>query len=431
MDDASPAQTLQFIRGARTLAPNTSGRGQVVGFMRQAGRLVSATIALALAGAWPAAADGPGVGTPTVVTLGDSAISGEAGRWAGNTNSDSWRTDALGSTAYWDTANGESIPGCHRSKSAQAFIGGGVLGYNLACSGAKTTTGGTAEGEDFKPGIDFYLDAQGRQGQALALEQLAATRNVKAVVVMIGANNYGFAAIVQQCVTNFLTSPTWWKNYCSDDSDMTSRFTSTRIATETANVRAALLRVRDAMTNAGYSTSQYTILAQTYWSPVPRGSDIRYPESGYTRQSTGGCGVWNRDADWANDTVVPALKNTTINAAAQTGLPNVKVIDMATALNGRRLCENTVGLLEEKRVASWTSNGAVDKTEWVAQIRTTSTVFGPYQLQESSHASYWGQLAMRNCLRQAYNGGVPRGGNCVRTAKGLTSRGEPQMTLAP
>src|SRR5215207_8115951 len=399
--------------------------------MRQTGMLVFATIALALVGAAPAAADGPGVGTPTVVTLGDSAISGEAGRWAGNTNSDSWRTDALGSTAYWDTSTGESIPGCHRSKAAQAFICDGVLGFNLACSGAKTTTGGTADGEAFKPGIDFYADAQGRKGQALALQELAATRNVKAVVVMIGANNYGFAAIVQRCVTNFLTSPTWWKNLCSDDSDMTSRFTSTRIATETANVRAALLRVRDAMTNAGYSTSQYTILAQTYWSPIPRGSGIRYSESGYTRQSTGGCGVWNRDADWANDTVVAALAKTTKDAAASSGLPNVKVVDMQTALNGRRLCENTVGLLEEKGIASWTSAGAVDKTEWVAQIRTTSMVFGPYQIQESSHASYWGQLAMRNCLRLAYNAGAVRGGNCLRSATGLTSRGEPQMTLAP
>src|SRR5690349_15911643 len=81
-------------------------------------------------------ADGPGVGTPAVVTLGDSAISGEAGRWAGNTNNDSSLVDALGSTAYWDVAGGESISGCHRSKSAQAFIGGGVLGANLACSGA-------------------------------------------------------------------------------------------------------------------------------------------------------------------------------------------------------------------------------------------------------------------------------------------------------
>jgi hypothetical protein len=400
--------------------------------MTRTARFVLLSMALMLTPpvlAAPAAADGPGVGTPAVVTLGDSAISGEAGRWAGNSNDSSSRVDALGPTAYWDTPTGESIPGCHRSKAAQAFIGGGVLGYNLACSGATTSTHGTGSGEDFKPGIDFYSDAQGRVGQALALQRLAATRNVRAVVVMIGANNYGFADIVQRCVENFLTSPTWWKNYCSDDSDMTSRFTSARIATETANVRDALLRVRDAMANAGYSTSQYTILAQTYWSPIPRGAQIRYSESGYTRQSTGGCGVWNRDADWANDTVVNALATTTRNAAAGTGLPNVAVLDMQSALNGRRLCENTVGLLEERGIASWTSPGAVDNTEWVAQIRTTSTVFGPYQLQEDSHASYWGQLAMRNCLRQAYNGGAVRGGRCVRAANGLTSRGEPQMAL--
>lgn len=389
--------------------------------------LVAMVCALGLAA--PAAADGPGVGTPAVVTLGDSAISGEAGRWAGNTNTESWRVDALGPTAYWDTASGESIPGCHRSKAAQAFIGGGVLAYNLACSGARTTTGATASGEDFKPGIDFYSDAQGRVGQARALQSLAATRNVKAVVVMIGANNYGFADVVTRCVTNWATSPTWWKNYCSDDSDMTSRFTSTRIAAETTNVRNALLRVRDAMSNAGYSASQYTILAQTYWSPVPRGAQIRYSESGWSRQSVGGCGVWNRDADWANDIVVNAMNSTTRNAAATSGLTNVKVLDMQTALNGRRLCENTVGLLEERGIAAWTSPGAVDNTEWVAQIRTATTISGPYQLQEASHASYWGQLAMRNCLRQAYNGGAVRGGACVRIANGLTSRGEPQMGL--
>jgi hypothetical protein len=396
------------------------------------GRFVLVAMVMMLAPAAlaaPAAADGPGVGTPAVVTLGDSAISGEAGRWAGNTNTESWRVDALGATAYWDTATGESIPGCHRSKAAQAFIGGGVLAYNLACSGARTTTTGTGTDEDFKPGIDFYSDAQGRVGQARALQSLAATRNVKTVVVMIGANNYGFADIVTRCVTNWASSPTWWKNYCSDDSDMTSRFTSTRIATETTNVRNALLRVRDAMANAGYSASQYTILAQTYWSPVPRGAQIRYSESGWTRQSVGGCGVWNRDADWANDVVVNALNSTTRNAAATSGLSNVKVLDLQTALNGRRLCENTVGLLEERGIASWTSPAAADNTEWVAQIRTATTISGPYQLQEASHASYWGQLAMRNCLRQAYNGGAVRGGACVRIANGLTSRGEPQMGL--
>jgi hypothetical protein len=385
--------------------------------------------AAALVGPAGAGADGPGVGTPTVVTIGDSAISGEAGRWAGNTNGSSSNVDALGSTAYHDVPGAESIPGCHRSKAAQAHIGGGVASANLACSGARTYTSGTASGEDFKPGVDFYSDASGRKGQALRLQEYAATHNVKAVVVMIGANNYGFADIVQRCITNWLTSPSWWKNYCSDDSDMTSRFTSTRIATETTNVRGALQRVAQAMTNAGYSASQYKILGQTYWSPLPRGSGIRYPESGWTRQSIGGCGTWNRDADWANDVVVNALNSTMRNAVSTSGLTNTGVIDMQTALNGRRLCENSVGLLEERGIASWTSPGAVDQTEWVAQVRTVTTVFGPYQIQESMHASYWGQKAMRNCLRQAYNNGSPRGGNCVRTSNGLNAQGEPNMTL--
>ena len=398
--------------------------------MRRCMRAIALATAMAVVlPAGVAAADGPGAGTPAVVTLGDSAISGEAGRWAGNTNGSSSKVDALGCTAYWDTPSGEAISGCHRSKAAQAHIGGGVLSANLACSGARTSTGGTGSGEDFKPGIDFYTDAQGRKGQALALQEYASTHNVKAVVVMIGANNYGFADIVTRCVTNWVTSPSWWKNYCSDDSDITSRFTAARQATETANVRAALQRVAQAMTNAGYTAAQYTILAQTYWSPLPRGAQIRYSESGWSRQNIGGCGVWNRDANWANDTVVVAMNSTTKNAAATSGLANVKVLDLQQSLDGRRLCENTVGLLEEKGIASWTSPGAVDNTEWVSQVRTVTAIFPPYQIQEGSHASYWGEKAMRNCLRQAYNGGNVRGGVCVRSANGLNGQGEPNMAL--
>ncbi len=391
--------------------------------------LIVSTLALALVPAAPAAADGPGQGTPTVVTLGDSAISGEAGRWAGNTNDSPSKVDALGSTAYWDTPTGEAIRGCHRSKAAQAHIGDGVTSKNLACSGARTSTGGTGSGQNFKPGIDFYSDAQGRKGQALALQEYAAEHNVKAVVVMIGANNYGFAAIVERCITNWLTSPSWWKNFCSDDSDMVSRFTAARQELETENVKNALLRVRQAMTTAGYDDSMYTIIGQTYWSPLPRGAGIRYPESGWSRQSIGGCGVWNRDANWANDTVVVAMNNTMRNAITRSGITNITQLELQDSLVGRRLCENTVGLLEERGVPSWQTPGAVDKTEWVSQVRTTSTIFGPYQLQEGGHASYWGQLAMRNCLRLAYNGGAVRGGNCVRVANGLNSKGEPVMGL--
>jgi hypothetical protein len=393
------------------------------------GLMAAALVAVAMPAG--AIADGPGVGTATVVTLGDSAISGEAGRWAGNTNNSSANVDALGASAYHDIPGAESIPGCHRSQSAQAHIGGGVTSANLACSGAKTTTSGTGAGQDFKPGIDFYSDASGRKGQALRLQEYAATHNVKAVVVMIGANNYGFADVVQRCVLNWATSSYLWKNYCSDDSDMVSRFTPAAQATQTTAVKDALLRVATAMTNAGYSSGQYKILGQTYWSPLPRGSGFRYPESGFSRQTIGGCGTWNTDANWANDVVVAALGNTMKNAITASGLTNTAVIDMATALNGRRLCESTVGLLEEEGLANWTSSGAVDNTEWVAQIRTLTTVFGPYQVQESMHASYWGQKAMRNCLRLAYNGGTPIGGRCVRASNGLNAQGEPNMALVP
>lgn len=395
-----------------------------------AAALACGSIAAALAVGIPSAhADGPGVGAPWIVSVGDSAISGEAGRWAGNTNGSSNNVDALGSTAYYDNASNsaETIPGCHRSKSAEVFISV-VNGKNLACSGARTYTQTPGSG-DFKPGLDFFSDSSGHQGQALMLQQFAATHNVKAVSVLIGANNYGFADILQTCVTDWLTSPSWWKNYCNDDSNVQAYFTSSNIATQTANIRGALLNVRQAMLNAGYADSSYTIVVQLYSSPIPNGAGFRYSESGWTRQSTGGCGLWNRDADWANSFALPTINNSVRNGAAQTGLTNLVTLDDSAALVGRRLCENTVGLLEEKGVANWTVPGAADKTEWVSQIRTTSTLFGPYQLQEDAHPSYWGQLALRNCLRQAYNGGAPHGGTCTIASTGLNSYGEPQMSL--
>ena len=375
-------------------------------------------------------ADGPGVGTPWVVTVGDSYISGEAGRWAGNTNNGESLHDALGATAYFDNASNtaEQIERCHRSKAAEAFIGGGVTAVNLACSGATTAT--DASGTYFKPGLDFYSDTSGRKGQARMLQEFAATHNVRLVVASIGGNDFNFGSIVQQCVQDFLASPTWWKDYCRDDSSVTANFTSANVTAKTAAIKNAFLNLKTAMTNAGYGTAAWTLLVQDYMSPLPRGSGIRYSESGYTRQNTGGCGFWNGDADWANDSALPTINTAVKNAASQTAMTNVKVLELQSAFNGRRLCENTVGLLEEKGLASWTSTGAVDKTEWINQIRTVSTCCGSnYYIQESLHPNYWGQLALRNCVRRAYNGGAPRGGTCVIAGTGKTAAGEPNMAL--
>lgn len=387
---------------------------------------VGATLVAPLT-ASPAHADGPGVGTPYVVSVGDSYISGEAGRWAGSSNSSSARADALGPTAYYDNASGtgEAINRCHRARSAEIHIGGGVGSLNLACSGAKTAT---ATGSEFKPGLDFYSGAEG-VGQARALQTFAGTHNVKMVVVSIGGNDFNFAGIVQQCVQDFLMSPSWWKDYCYDDSSVTSNFTTTNVANVKTRIAGALTNVRTAMRNAGYADTQWTMLVQTYPSPIPAGSGFRYSQSGYTRQSTGGCGFWNADADWANNTALPTINSTVTAAITQAGITNSKVLNLAGTLNGRRLCESGVGLYEEVGLANWTSAGAVDRTEWVNQIRTVTTAGdSPYYIQESLHPNYWGQLAVRSCVRQAYNAGTPRGGACVRTTTGLLN-GEPRMTL--
>jgi len=390
---------------------------------------LTAAIALLAAGLTPPArADGPGSGSPWVASLGDSYISGEAGRWAGNTNESSSKVDALGSSAYYDNAGGtgETIGGCHRSKSAEAYLGGGVSGVNLACSGAKTSSFST-EGL-FKPGLDFYNSA-GHEGQALMLQHFAAAHNVKLVAISIGGNNFNFAGVVQDCIEDFLISPEWWPLYCSEESYVTKNFTSGNVATQKSAIAGAILNVAQAMRNAGYSSSQYSILVQDYPSPIPSSSGFRYSQSGYTRQSVGGCGFWNKDANYANSTMLATIDNAVLGAAAAAGLANVKTMELSSAFNGRRLCEKGVGLLEEEGLSSWRAAEAPNKSEWFSQVRTLTTLFGPYQLQEDLHPNYWAQLALRNCLTQAYNGGAPRGGTCTISGSGLNSAGEPNMSL--
>ena len=164
---------------------------------------------------------------------------------------------------------------------------------------------------------------------------------------------------------------------------------------------------------------------------APAGAGDPLPQSGYARQATGGCGFWNRDADWANRTALPTINSTVARRGRpRPASPNVEALDLSAAFNGRRLCENTRRALRgggaERR---WTQPGAVDRTEWVNQIRTVSTAVGsPYYVQESLHPNYWAQLATRSCVRQAWNAGAPRGGTCAVAGTGLVS-GEPRMTL--
>lgn len=405
------------------------GRGASYTLLLAAAITAFAILLIGLGAPAPARAEGPGEGAPWVVSLGDSYISGEAGRWAGNTNESSSEIDALGETAYYDNAShtAELISGCHRSRSAEVYIGGGVEGENLACSGARTSSFTNEEGQ-FKPGLDFY-NSGGHEGQALMLEKFAKTHNVKLVPISIGGNNFNFASIVQTCVEDFLFTPEWWPSYCSEEKSVTENFTEANIAKQRTAIKEGILNVAKAMSNAGYTSSQYTILVQNYPSPIPNGEGFRYPQKGYSRQEVGGCGFWNHDVNEANATLLPAIDGAVFKGAEEAKLTNLKTMNISSAFNGHRLCEKGVGLLEEEGLTSWKQTGAVNKTEWINQIRTITALSPPYEIQEDLHPNYWAQLALRNCLTQAYNSGTPKGGTCTVSGEGLNGAGEPNMTL--
>ena len=387
----------------------------------------------------PTSFPGTVAGAPWVVSLGDSFISGEAGRWAGNTDDSSTLADALGPTAYFDSPldDRELIPLCHRSKSAMVHIGDAgsptttgspVNSLNLACSGAETTT--KLESGAFKPGLDFYDDGPGRQGQALMLQQFAAAGNdVRVVVVSIGGNNFDFAPVIQTCVEDYLV----YFSYCSQDPAVTDQASPARVAAVAGEIATGLRNVQQAMAQAGRSDDSWMLVVNIDPDPLVLGGAFRYEET-YSRQSTGGCGIYDVDATWAGTQFIGAVQQAAREGLAQAAVPGAVTLDLDGWLTDRQLCSTTTQLVGASGgAASWTSPDAVDLSEWANQIRTV-TVGTPYFQQESLHPNYWAQLAARSCVRQLYataGDGRPSGGSCVRTGTGLTSRGEPVMTFTP
>ena len=373
-----------------------------------------------------------------VVSVGDSYISGEGGRWAGNKSGFNSAIDALGSTAYYDNADGtaERIERCHRSRSAAIHIGDGVIGENLACSGALSMT--TVDGSNFKPGIDFADLGGGRVGQARMLQDFATTHPVKMVVLSIGGNDFNFGAIVEQCVKDFL-KPTFWgwiQIHCYGDDDVKANMTPQNAAKIRERIVGAIANIRTAMTNAGRSDSDWTLVVQTYPQVLPYASEMGYSDGGYTRQSTGGCGFTDPDVNWALNVALATINNTVRGAVeqARTSSPTrIEILDNSATFAQRGLCDRAVNRVDGSNdtratsVASWTDPSAADRSEWVTEINTL-TVASFYK-QESLHPNYWGQLALRNCLRQMWNGGNVVGATCMR-GTGLNAKGEPNMWLA-
>ncbi|MBP0937014.1 hypothetical protein J0X20_25870 [Streptomyces sp. KCTC 0041BP] len=362
-----------------------------------AGMVLPLAVGTLLAAGTGTAVAGPGTGPTAVVSMGDSYISGEGGRWKGNSLTNSANrtgTDrAWVSGSSYDPAKvyGTTAGGCHRSDSAEVKSAGAIadVAVNLACSGAVSRNVFRAS----NGGVSF----KGEAPQADQLAAVAASNNVKVIALSIGGNDLGFADIITDCALDFAL----WNSYCYDDQQ---EGVDQKIDGVMAGVGKSVDEIRAVMRGAGYTDSSYRIVLQSYPSPIPRGAENRYTQSDWSRLNTGGCPFWNRDSDWARDSLVPQIANRIKAVAAAKG---VQFLDLRDMLQGREVCAKASKLVSTSAPAS------AKTSEWARWIDSSET---QGLIQESMHPNYFGQLAAGRCLALAVAQPATANVGCKNTA---------------
>ena len=312
------------------------------------------------------------------VSLGDSYIAGEAGRWEGNSTSsfgDRAGTDRAAIQTRWFTfynpraIYGTSFEnGCRRSDVAplqSAELDVHEI-FNVACSGASTQNviSTSSGGQPFR----------GEDPQVDQLARIASTHNVDVVALSLGGNDLGFSEVIIDCVLRYSTSTRFFPNTCAENQQ---RNITDALPAALDGVATAINDIHDTLERTG--NSDYRLILQSYPAPLPHGDDFRYRETGFDRL-TRGCPFWDSDADWSNDWLIPTLNTALAEVAAEN---NVEFLDLTNALAGREAC------------AVGATQGAGDTAEW---IRFVSTGITQGNAGESVHPNALGQVALGHCL---------------------------------
>jgi hypothetical protein len=331
----------------------------------------------------------------SIVTLGDSFISGEAGRWQGNSTvstGDRAGTDRAWTGTGYDPSRvyGKSAAdGCHRSDVAEVnstAISSIPYRINLACSGAVTT--------------NLFRESSGGQGQngeptqASMLKFVAEISNVKVVVISIGGNDLGFADIIRACAQAYAakTGPCNPSQQALVDSRWGQAFPA---------VGKAIDEVRAVMAERGYARSDYRLILQSYGSPVPRASETRYAEIDPNR-GVAGCPFYDADLNWARNSLVNQISGGLMFMAA---LKGVEFLDLHNSLLGHEVCATAA------KQATLTDPPSAVTSEW-ARFLTLNLVQG--EIQETLHPNFFAQKALGRCLTLAVNS-PPGRGSCQPT----------------
>jgi hypothetical protein len=347
-------------------------------------------------GLWatPTVLASPGSGTTAIVSLGDSFVSGEGGRWLGNGSEpfgtrsgtdraafgcDGWVCEYEPMRVYGSSEANE----CHRSdvapiRSAPVAVGEKV---NLACSGARLANVWPAS-----------MGGEAHFGEPPQVDRLAAVArrdDVRMIVLTVGANDVGFGELVAGCALD-------WARSSEDDPVLCRGDAQAEVDAALPGMERGLLKalrgIRATMAAASYGRSDYRLVTMGYASPFPLGDWIRYPEDGWSRLNEGGCPVWNADADWAAGAGVGSIAAAMRRAAATAGS---EFLDLRYALDGHQVCDR-----RSRRVGPEGPSAA--SAEWVRRL-----AFVQGSSRESLHPNAYGQRAIGTCVGLVF--ASPRG----------------------
>ena len=326
---------------------------------------------------------GPGSGPTAIVSMGDSFISGEAGRWNGNSLNLLGTRDGTDRAAScflifcsYDATRvyGSTHTGCDRSDVAPIKTSAIAVQerINIACSGARSVNIWRASqgGQSFK----------GEAPQADQLLTIAQQKNVKMVVLTVLANDVGFADRVINCTVAWILG----LGECSGSEQAAI---NAAMPAAQNGLRKSVDEIRAVMAQAGYAPSQWKLVIAGYSSPVPATADVRY--SGADKWNKGGCPFYDNDFNWAKNTATPTIVDAMKTVAAEKG---VQFLDVRDALNGHEICHRNSAL-----VGGSGPNPAVH--EWVRWVNTGCC---QGDAQESVHPNAYGQRALGKCLQLMY-----------------------------
>jgi len=347
--------------------------------------LLAATLLAPLV-AVPAAHAAPGSGPTAAVALGDSYISGEAGRWFGNSVTSAGNRDGTdrtctetGEQAVCDYDRSEvylgPTEGCHRSDVAEVLTAQLPVAekINLSCSGgvARNIWRGTSGGEG----------QRGETSQGDQLLPIAREKDVKLLIVSVGGNDLGFASIVGDCFTRYSTR----QGPCRPEQQP---ILDEAVPGAVERVKKAIDELRAIMATAGYAQTDYRLVLQTYPSVIPRASEARYAEQSPER-SAFGCPFYDEDLTWGRTQAAPQIGGVVKTAAASRG---VEVLELIDAFQGREICAKTAQPVTPASPPSPTTS------EWGRALSPTTIAQG--DVQEVFHPNAYGQQALARCLSQ-------------------------------